>query len=318
MNKKKIAQQKRNKQLYNKIYQFNKKIDKLQNDDLISPYLPEKINYNDYKNMDGRSQRSFINALSNFTKRNGEKLTENKTTGEVVTNFENKLINKNKGLYKNVKEFNKTSDTKSLNFIAAALKSKKEKTTLNISITDFIDKNTYIKNERGVKITKSEYNNLLEKVNKINEKRRKRKKWVEGLPRMNYKEQVGTLGDKNPIYEDDRVTALRDKKFNFEKMGKLDFEYFKQSVEKQSDTNYWKKHDDQWINNLVNGIVNAMGVSEKSNKLIETILSKYYTNPKDTIAFMYSQRDLGDIHYYYNADDSNDALDMMLEVWGEI
>ena len=112
MNKRKIQQQKRNKQLYNKIYQFNKKIDKLQNDELISPYLPEKLDYNDYKNMDGRSQRSFINALSNFTKRNGEKLTENKTTGEVVTNFENKLINKNKGLYKNVKEFNKTSDNK--------------------------------------------------------------------------------------------------------------------------------------------------------------------------------------------------------------
>ena len=318
MDKRKIKQQKRNKQLYNKIYQFNKKIDKLQNDELISPYLPNKLNYNEYKNMDGRSQRAFINSLTNFTKRGGEKLTENKTTGEVVTNFENKLINKNKGLYKNVKEFNKTSDKKSLNFIAEALKSKKEKSTLNINISDFIDKNTYIKNERGIKITKSEYNNLLEKVNTINEKRRKRKEWVEGLPRMNYKEQVGTLGDKNPIYEDDRLTALRDKKFNFDKMSKLDFEYFKQSVKKQSDSNYWRKHDDQWINNLINGIVNAMGVSEKSNKLIETILSKYYNNPKGTIAFMYRQRDLGDIHYYYNADDSSDALDMMLEVWGDI
>ena len=148
MNKRKIQQQKRNKKLYNKIYQFNKKIDKLQNDELISPYLPEKINYNDYKNMDGRTQRAFINTLSNFTKRGGENLTENKTTGEVVTNFENKLINKNKGLYKNVKEYNKTNDKNSLNFIAAALKTKKEKATLNINITDFIDKNSYIKNER--------------------------------------------------------------------------------------------------------------------------------------------------------------------------
>ena len=103
MDKRKIKQQKRNKQLYNKIYQFNKKIDKLQNDELISPYLPEKLDYNNYKNMDGRTQRGFINALSNFTKRGGENLTENKTTGEVVTNFENKLINKNKKLYKNVK-----------------------------------------------------------------------------------------------------------------------------------------------------------------------------------------------------------------------
>ena len=79
MDKRKTKQQKRNKQLYNKIYQFNKKIDKLQNDELISQYLPEKLNYNDYKNMDGRTQRGFINALSNFTKRGGENLTENKT-----------------------------------------------------------------------------------------------------------------------------------------------------------------------------------------------------------------------------------------------
>ena len=86
MNKKKIAQQRRNKQLYNKIYQFNKKIDKLQNDDLISPYLPNKINYNDYKNMDGRSQRAFINSLTNFTKRGGEKLTENIITYHMEDN----------------------------------------------------------------------------------------------------------------------------------------------------------------------------------------------------------------------------------------
>lgn len=136
-----------------------------------------------------------------------------------------------------------------------------------------------IMNKQGLQVTLWEKREMQIATATINRKRSMQRK------KADVSTEKGTMGSIEKM-------NLLPKKFNFESMGYEAFQKFKETVEKQIMSNYYKEKDELYKANYIKALENIFGKGNKLIPIVNKISSKrlvqlFYEDPNMQIDFIY-------------------------------